>query len=39
MILGDYQIIYEIFDQLILIIMVWDSRRDPGDKKIGQRIK
>ncbi len=35
----DYQIIYEIFDQLILIIMIWDCRRNPMDKKIGQRIK
>ncbi|NCP83813.1 MAG: type II toxin-antitoxin system RelE/ParE family toxin, partial [Bacteroidetes bacterium] len=24
LITGDYQILYEIFDQLILIIMVWD---------------
>jgi plasmid stabilization system protein ParE len=39
LITGDYQIVYEIFDQLILIIMVWDSRRDPEDKNIGQRIK
>lgn len=39
LITGDYQIIYEIFDQLILIIMIWDSRRDPVDKRIGQRIK
>jgi plasmid stabilization system protein ParE len=39
LITGDYQIVYEIFDQLILVIMVWDSRRDPGDKNIGQRIK
>ena len=36
---GDYQIIYEIFNQLILIIMVWDCRRNPEDKRIGQRIK
>jgi plasmid stabilization system protein ParE len=35
----DYQIIYEIFDQLILIIMIWDCRRNPMDKRIGQRIK
>ena len=38
LITGDYQIIYEIFNQLILIIMVWDCRRDPEDKKIGKRI-
>ncbi len=39
LITGDYQFIYEIFDQLVLIIMVWDCRRDPEDKKIGKRIK
>jgi|SRR5690606_3003256 len=36
---GDYQVFYEIFDQILLIIMVWDSRRDPEDKRIGRRIK
>ena len=36
---GDYQIIYEIFNQLILIIMIWDCRRDPEDKVIDRRIK
>lgn len=36
---GEYQIIYEIFDPLILIIMVWDCRRDPEDKIIGQSKK
>jgi len=36
---GDYQIIYEIFDRLILIIMIWDCRRDPEDKVIDKRIK
>lgn len=36
---GDYQIIYEIFDQLILIVMIWDCRRNPEDKVIGNRIK
>jgi len=39
LITGDYQIIYEIFGQLILIIMIWDCRRDPEDKIIDQRIK
>jgi plasmid stabilization system protein ParE len=39
LITGDYQIIYEIFDKLILIIMVWDCRRNPEDKIIGNRIK
>ena len=36
---GDYQIIYEIFDQLLLIVMIWDCRQFPGDKRIGKRIK
>ncbi len=39
LITGDYQIIYEIFDKLILIIMIWDCRRDPGDKIIDTRKK
>jgi plasmid stabilization system protein ParE len=36
---GDYQIIYEIFNQLILIIMIWDCRRDPEDRIIDKRMK
>jgi plasmid stabilization system protein ParE len=39
MITGDYQIIYEISDSVILIVMIWDCRRDPGDKIIDQRIR
>ena len=39
LITGDYQIIYEIFEQLILTIMIWDCRRNPDDKRIGRRIK
>jgi plasmid stabilization system protein ParE len=39
LITGDYQIIYEIFDSVILIIMIWDCRRDPEDKILDQRIK
>lgn len=39
LITGDYQIIYELFDDLILIIMIWDCRRDPGDKILDLRIK
>lgn len=39
LITGDYQVIYEIFDQLLLIIMIWDCRQDPDDKRIGKRIK
>jgi plasmid stabilization system protein ParE len=34
---GDYQVIYEMFDQLILVIMIWDCRRDPANKIIDQR--
>jgi plasmid stabilization system protein ParE len=39
LITGDYQIIYEIFNQLILVIMIWDYRRNPEDIRIGRRIK
>jgi len=39
MITGDYQIIYEISESMILIVMIWDCRRDPGDKIIDQRIR
>ena len=37
LITGDYQILYEVFDKLILIIMVWDCRRAPEDKVIDRR--
>lgn len=36
---GDYEIIYEIIEQSILIIMIWDCRRNPEDKIIDRRIK
>jgi plasmid stabilization system protein ParE len=36
---GNYQIIYEIIDDNIVISMLWDCRRNPEDKKIGKRIK
>jgi len=36
---SDYQIIYEIFDNAILIVMIWDCRKNPNDKRIGQRIQ
>jgi len=36
---GDYEIIYEIFEYSILIIMIWDCRRNPEDKIIDRRIK
>ena len=35
----DYQIIYEIIDDLILIVMIWDCRRNPNDMRIGKRIQ
>ncbi len=35
---GDYQIIYEIYDQHILVVLIWDCRRNPNDKRIGKRI-
>jgi plasmid stabilization system protein ParE len=35
----EYQIVYEIFDQFILIILIWDCRRNPEDKRIGTRLK
>lgn len=36
---GDYQIIYEIIEATILIVMVWDCRRDPDNKIITSRTK
>jgi|SRR5450759_4351069 len=36
---GDYQIIYEIVDDLIIIIMIWDCRRDSEDKILDQRVQ
>lgn len=39
LITDEYQIIYEIFDQVILIVMLWDCRRNPEDKAIDSRIK
>ena len=39
LITGDYQIIYEIHDQLIIIVMIWDCRRDPEDTIIDLRVK
>jgi plasmid stabilization system protein ParE len=39
LITGDYQIIYELSDDLILITMIWDCRRDPEDKILDHRIK
>jgi plasmid stabilization system protein ParE len=39
LITGDYQIVYEILDNNIVISMLWDCRRNPEDKKMGKRIK
>ena len=39
LITGDYQIIYEIHDQLIVVVMIWDCRRDPEDKIVDLRVK
>ena len=35
----DYQIVYEVIDNQILIVMVWDCRRNPDDKRIGRKIQ
>jgi plasmid stabilization system protein ParE len=37
LITGDYQILYEVFDKLILIIMIWDCRRAPEEKILDSR--
>ena len=39
LITGEFQIVYEISDNIILIVMIWDCRRDPGDRIIDQRVK
>jgi len=39
LITGDYQIIYEIHDQLVVVVMIWDCRRDPEDKIVDVRVK
>jgi plasmid stabilization system protein ParE len=39
LIAGDYQIIYEVFKRLVLIVMIWDCRRDPEEKVIDLRKK
>lgn len=39
LITGDYQIIYEIDEDSIIISMLWDCRRNPDDKKLGKRIR
>lgn len=32
LITGDYEIIYEIIEKTILVVMVWDCRRNPENK-------
>jgi len=32
---GDYQIIYMITGKVLLIVMVWDSRRNPENKRLN----
>ncbi len=39
LITGDYQIIYEIHDKIIVVVMIWDCRRDPEDKIVDLRVK
>ncbi|HPT13802.1 MAG TPA: type II toxin-antitoxin system RelE/ParE family toxin [Bacteroidales bacterium] len=39
LITGDYQIIYEVFERLVLVLMIWDNRKDPDDKIIDTRRK
>ncbi len=34
LIIGDYQLLYELANETILIVMVWDCRRNPEDKII-----
>jgi plasmid stabilization system protein ParE len=36
---GDYQLIYEIIGNTLLIVMVWDCRRNPEDKILTPRTK
>ncbi len=38
LITDEYQIVYEIFDQLVLIVMIWDCRRNPEEKLVGDRV-
>ena len=39
LITGEYQLLYEVFDNLILILMIWDCRRDPEDRILDFRRK
>lgn len=35
---GNYQILYEIFENRILIVMIWDTRQNPERKDLLSRI-
>jgi len=35
---GDYEIIYELIDSTILVVMIWDCRRNPEDRRITSRL-
>jgi len=39
LITGHYQVIYEIIESVILVVMIWDCRRDPEDRVISNRLK
>lgn len=36
---ADYEIIYEIIKQDIIVVMIWDCRRNPEKKIIDKRLK
>jgi len=36
---GEFQIIYEIIDQTILIVMIWDLRRNPKERNLAKRVR
>lgn len=36
---GEYQIIYEVTEDTLLIVMLWDCRRNPEDKTTTPRTK
>jgi len=38
LITSDYQLVYEVINDLILVVMIWDCRRNPDDKRIGRII-
>jgi plasmid stabilization system protein ParE len=36
---GNFQIVYELLDHTVLIILIWDCRRNPEDRIIDNRVK